>query len=324
MPLFRRRVDTGQRIPSATSSTPVAAFNRSGVDVAESTASIEGGGLPLAAQRRLASLASSEDSLFTSDLSVSEFVSIKRHGLVPISQIMGSSVYRVGFQTLPIGWSGVLATLTDAYNNARSLAISRLSQEASLCGADAVVGVHITLGSFDFMSDMVEFSALGTAVRSPQLSLSLVSASGEKSAALTSLSGQELAQLLDNGYKPCGLVGASSVYLASLGTLTYQQVNSRYMGAGANFEIVELTDGIYRNRHLVTSELEAQARRVGAEGIIGVNWTQSSRNYSYPSQGEESLGAVAFTNHALATAIRHPSTSNDHASKLSPVVMMRS
>jgi len=43
-----------------------------------------------------------------------------------------------------------LGVLSQAWNSARSLALSRLQQEARLAGADAVVGVHIKWGAHDF------------------------------------------------------------------------------------------------------------------------------------------------------------------------------
>jgi len=52
--------------------------------------------LPEGASRRLAEL---EGGLFTSDLSVNEFLLIKEVGFHPLGFVMGSSIYHTGIQT---------------------------------------------------------------------------------------------------------------------------------------------------------------------------------------------------------------------------------
>ena len=61
--------------------------------------------LPKDAGRRLQEL---EQGLFTSDLSVNEFLLIKEVGFHPLGFVMGSSIYHTGIQTRrlpdPFGW----------------------------------------------------------------------------------------------------------------------------------------------------------------------------------------------------------------------------
>ena len=65
------------------------------------------GGIPPKAQRRLAGLAA-EGACFTSGLSVDEFALLRLAGVRPLAQVMGSSVYHVGWQGLPWGsWSSL-------------------------------------------------------------------------------------------------------------------------------------------------------------------------------------------------------------------------
>lgn len=320
MPLFRRGGSASSPSDSLSREEKAALEQERLSNALESQNSLAAGGLPIEAARRLASLKGSTSAVFTSDLSVNEFSFLKRQEMQPISQVTGSSIYRVGYQNIPLGSSGVLESVTTAYNEARRLALGRLAQEAILCGADAVAGVRIKMGRFDYETDMVEFMVIGTALSSPRFALQVRRRDGSTSPALTSLSGQEFAQILDAGYSPCGVIGYSSVYLASLSAFTYQQMNSWYMGAGSNFEVAELTDGVYRNRHIVSSHLGAQAQSLGAAGIIGVEWTHSSWKSGYP--GQEQLTAVAFSTHALATAIRGPSHEAS-ALKTIPVVTMR-
>ncbi len=66
----------------------------------ESLARIEAGGIPAVAEARLKALAE-DGSLFTSGLSVNEFALLDRMGPRPVTQVMGASVVRIGWQYLP-------------------------------------------------------------------------------------------------------------------------------------------------------------------------------------------------------------------------------
>lgn len=98
----------------------------------QSLARIEAGGIPLSAERRLSELREHGGS-FTSDLSVSAFALCHRLGLTPVAQVMGSSIYQVGYQssTWPMMMGGSvlteLDTLSDAWNEVRRRALNRLS-----------------------------------------------------------------------------------------------------------------------------------------------------------------------------------------------------
>jgi len=66
--------------------------------------------LPPDASHRLAEL---EAGLFTSDLSVNEFLLIKEVGFHPLGLVMGSSIYHIGVQTRRWGQSQELTKLTE-------------------------------------------------------------------------------------------------------------------------------------------------------------------------------------------------------------------
>src|SRR6202012_4538797 len=84
---------------------------------------------------------------FSSDLEVSEWSALARLGVAPITQVMGSSVYHVGWQPTYYNVPTEVRVLSDAYNECRRLALGRLLEEAQTCGADAVLGVRIEQGS---------------------------------------------------------------------------------------------------------------------------------------------------------------------------------
>src|SRR6185295_15021886 len=113
------------------------------IDLARSLADLQRGGLPTRAKLRLAEEAGPGKKLFTSDLSVNEFLLTREVGCRPISQVMGSSVYHIGRIADYKGQTGEITSISTAHREARRLAIARLALEAKAVGADAVVGVRL-------------------------------------------------------------------------------------------------------------------------------------------------------------------------------------
>ena len=227
--------------------------------------SIQAGGLPLNAVDRLKEAA--REDFFTSNLSPAELLLTHECGYDPLGQVMGSSVYNVGWQSIPMGWSwasGELEVVTAAHYHARHLALGRLGQEAKLLGADGVVGVRLERGGFDWGTGMLEFIAIGTAVRRSGAPPS----HGEPF--VSALSGADHWALREAGYRPVGFC---------LGNCTWYQVASwatqRVQGGGLfgggwnNQELTEYTQAVYAARSLAMSRMQAEAAAVGAEGIVG-------------------------------------------------------
>ena len=84
--------------------------------------------------------------LFTSDLSVNEFLLITEAGFDPLGLVVGSSIYHIGIQMA--GWkkSQEMTVLSEAMYGARQLAMTRMEEEADQLGADGVVGVRLEVG----------------------------------------------------------------------------------------------------------------------------------------------------------------------------------
>ena len=106
-----------------------------------------------------------EHGLFTSDLSVNEFLLVKQVGFHPLGLVMGSSIYHIGLQKGNWGSSQELTKLTAAMYNARELAMNRMEEEADQLGADGVVGVRLDVNFYEWGHDSAEFIAVGTAVK---------------------------------------------------------------------------------------------------------------------------------------------------------------
>ena len=94
------------------------------IDMQASLAHVAQGGIPLRAQERLAEEAGPHKRLFTSDLSVNEFLLARDAKCDPISQVMGSSVFHVGQIADYKGETSEVTVISDAHRKARWLALS--------------------------------------------------------------------------------------------------------------------------------------------------------------------------------------------------------
>jgi uncharacterized protein YbjQ (UPF0145 family) len=279
---------------------------------AESLASIERGGLPLAAQERLRALGRAGGRFFTSDLRTNEFLLARQGGFRPLTQVMGSCFYQVGWQWLPGGAGGwgagagmqpfgrgetwELETETEAWNEARRLALGRLSEEARLAGADAVVGVRLERGSYDWSQGLLEFVATGTAVRSERFDL------GE-TPVLSNLSGQEFAALFLHGWWPAGLVAGTTVAYIAAG---WQQRQAQFGLGGTRYqnqEFEDFTRGVYDARSQAMLRVGRQAHELAAHGLLGVQIEHAQREHEVDLGGGAKRRDLIFTFHVIATAV---------------------
>ena len=102
--------------------------------------------LPVHARERLTEMR--EHQLFTSDLTVNEFVLVREAGFEPVGMVMGTSIYQVATQlpSLSQGEPGrELVDTTRALYHARELAMSRMEEEAAALDADGIIGVRLTI-----------------------------------------------------------------------------------------------------------------------------------------------------------------------------------
>ena len=87
-------------------------------------------------------LAQMKKGMFTSDLSVNEFLLVKQAGFDPLGLVIGSSIYHIGYQQSSWKQSMEMAVLSQAMYAARDLAMTRMEEEADQLGADGIVGVR--------------------------------------------------------------------------------------------------------------------------------------------------------------------------------------
>jgi uncharacterized protein YbjQ (UPF0145 family) len=294
-----------------------------GPDAFEDAASlrrVEEGGIPDLAQQRLSQLKEGAGA-FTSDLSVADFALCRQLGLTPLSQVMGTSVYQVGYQpTAGYGMGGQfgvggglgnrygfareigeLPVLSQAWNEARERAFARLAEEAASVGADAVVGVEVRSGVVGWteVPGAIEYFVTGTAIRRD----------GKRPSGgtvMTELSVADYAKLLLAGVEPLGIVAWTSVFFISA---IYFQAEREELGFGGalgagsfrNFEYKGATQGFYGAREQVMDRLNGQARRLRASGIVGVRIGHTVRG-TEGSGGPQAAGLIASFS-ALGTAV---------------------
>jgi uncharacterized protein YbjQ (UPF0145 family) len=241
--------------------------------------SLQQGGLPLNAVDRLREQASRQGTpghIFTSDLSVNELALTRQAGYDPLGQVMGSSVYHVGWQYMPSGywanWGGMSAEmtiLTEAFYHARHLAIGRLQQEAALLGATGVVGVRLERKEYEWGMGLLEFAAIGTAIRETDRPPGAPPASAPF---VSDLSGEEFWMLRQSGFRPVGfVVGNCSYYCVPNWTTQYATSGGIFGGGWQNQELTDYTQSLYTARSLAMGRMEHEAASLGAVGVVGAD-----------------------------------------------------
>lgn len=253
------------------------------------------GRLPLGAELRLTELRKN-GHFFTSSLSVNEFALAVSEGVRPLGQVMGSTIYHVGWQYTPMYSSTELVTLSQAHYHARLLAVSRLQQEARLLGAHGVIGVRLERQAYDWGDNLLEFAARGTAVALPDVPV-------PEHPFVCALSGQDYYALRRGGFAPVGFAFGTCTYYHVASYTTQWVTGGGFFGGGMmNQELTDYTQAVYIARHAAMSRLGDEAARVGGEGVVGVTIEDYIRPYEVEINNQQRRDLVVeFT--ALGTAV---------------------
>ena len=112
--------------------------------------------LPTHAHERLREMRGQDGkpALFTSDLSVNEFLLVKEAGFEPLGLVMGCSVYHIGYQQASWSKNEEMTVLTQAMYHARELAMERMQEEARELGADGIVGVRLVVKPLEWSDSL--------------------------------------------------------------------------------------------------------------------------------------------------------------------------
>ncbi len=252
--------------------------------------------LPKDASRRLAEL---EHGLFTSDLSVNEFLLVKEAGFHPLGFVMGSSIYHIGLQTRRWGKSQELDKLTGAMYDARELAMTRMEEEAEALGADGVVGVRLDVNYYEWGRDAAEFIAMGTAVKAED-NTSHRNVLGKPFT--SDLSGQDFWTIMQTGHVPQGLVMGTCVY-----HIAHRGFGQALGTVGQNVELPNFTQALYEARELAMTRMQDEANRLQASGIVGVRLEEKSHQWGSHTIEFLALG-TAVTKRDEAVVLPKPTT----------------
>ena len=234
------------------------------------------GGLPVQATERLRELggADGQGMLFTSDLSPEEAALLRREGFKARGLVTGSAMYHVGQAYASSQGDCEVRVLSEAYDNATELAVSRMGKELRLIGAHGVVGVRLTVVRHEWADKTVEVQVLGTAVEGP----------GRAPADpwMSDLSGQEWWALHRAGYEPAGLVWGHCTWFI----LTTQQ-DEWTERSFVNAELTHWATALGTARHIAMDHLKKQAKGHKATGVAGMKIERRMDEVRLSGPGED-------------------------------------
>ena len=210
--------------------------------------------------------------LFTSDLTVNEFLLVKAAGFEPLGLVIGTSIYHVGFQFAGIRTNQEMTVLSQAMYHARELAMTRMEEEADQLDADGIVAVRLDVSRKEWGHGLAEFIAIGTAVRHRD---GILHRAANGRPFTSDLSGQDFYTLLSAGYRPLGLVMGTCVY-----HVAHQSVGGWLQRMGRNVEMTNFTQGLYDARELAMERMQAEAEALEAQGIVGVQLVEGSHGWN--------------------------------------------
>jgi uncharacterized protein YbjQ (UPF0145 family) len=189
--------------------------------------------------------------LFTSDLSVNEYLCVEKAGFEPVGLVVGSSIYHIGFQQSSWKASQEMGVLTQAMYSARELAMTRMEEEADQLGADGIVGVRLEVGRYEW----------GTAIKHKG---GKVHRAPNGRPFTSDLSGQAFWTLLQTGKRPVGLVMGTCVY-----HVAHRGMIQSMRQTGQNVELEQYTQALYDARELAMERMQKEAEAIG-DGVLGI------------------------------------------------------
>ncbi len=242
--------------------------------------------LPAEALTRLRQLEGDDavGPLFTSDLSVNEFLLIEDAEFEPLGLVVGSSIYHVGIQIVRWTASRELEVLTRAMYHARELAMARMEAEAEELGADGIVGVRLDIRFYEWGKNLAEFMAIGTAVKHRTGGSWRTPAGKPFTSGLT---GQDFWTLLKTGHRPVALVLGNCVY-----HVAHRRMLRTMAQTGRNVELPNFTQALYTARELAMERMQYEARQSRSDGVVGVQIIEKSHVWGHHAIEFLSIGTA--------------------------------
>jgi hypothetical protein len=208
---------------------------------------IQGGPLPVRMTERLTD-ARNHTTPWIATLTPSELMTVRTHGIRPISSIAATAWWHYGFS-----W-------TNGHSEGWSLALKRLKDEAIAAGANAVLDVKMRTVSLT-VEDSMDFTLVGTAVYIEGMKRS-------RDPIVVTVPTLEFVKLLEADVVPVGIaVGAHYQWLGGWPA----QVDLRWAG---NMEFGPLTEFKQLVRDRAWIDLKWNARQQGNGVLAHVNFSQ--------------------------------------------------
>ncbi len=201
----------------------------------------------------------------TTGLSGNEIYCLDKIGYKAGDIVVGNSVHALGFgrsigSTFRAIAGGEVTQFTNLIEEGRATALAKMEKEAADRGSIGITGVTSELV---FHGGNIEFLSLGSALHTK---------SGEQGKETlkfsTSTDGQDTYAQVDAGYEPVKFVFGNVAY--SIG------ITSGIIGAFktlARGEIKEFSDIFNKTRHLALERITVEAKKHGANSVIGIETT---------------------------------------------------
>ena len=223
-------------------------------------------------------------------------------GFRPIRFVFGNVAYSIGvggtirgaFRSLS---RGEVPQYTEIFDHTRRLALSRITDEARRCGANAVVGIETTITPLLGAQEMM---MVGTASHQPLLGDS------EFTPITSDMTNEELWNMANIGFLPIRLVMGVSVYSLGLKGGIFSALQT--LGGG---EVQGLTEILYEAREKALERIERDAERCGADEVVGV------KTNIYDLGG----GLIEFM--AIGTAVKRVDGAKTKSANLPPQAVLQ-
>ena len=240
-----------------------------------------------------------------------EFAAASIAGFDPVGQVFGTTVLYLGSVAGgPCFTTSLYNDLLERLYSARRVALERAVAESRALGGDGIIGMQVS--STNFLSDTMEFTVEGTAVRAR-------SRTRPGTPFTTHVSGQDLAKLLRAGWMPVALVYGIALASRHFDESMFRQTR-RDRGAAGNREVSGYTQLINDARHDARRALEAAVRDRGGQGAViqGMTLHYSERECPLFDQRSDYLAQATVLGSAIL-----PLGRGGPAAQPAPLAIMR-
>jgi uncharacterized protein YbjQ (UPF0145 family) len=201
----------------------------------------------------------------TTGLSGNEIYCVDELGYKPGDLVVGNSVHALGFgRSIGSGLrtiaGGEITQFTSLIEEGRAAALGRMEKEAQDRGAVGITGVT---SEIVFHGSNIEFLSVGSSLHTKGKE-----GTTENLSFSTAMDGQDLFAQVDAGYDPVKFVFGNVAY--SIGITGGIIGTFKTLARG---EVREFSDIFNKTRHLALERISGEAKKAGANAVIGIETT---------------------------------------------------